>query len=137
MFRNYLKSIGRRMMKDRQSTLLNLIGLSSGLACVLLIYLWVSDERAVDRFNDKDNRLFLVMKNTPNDDGTVFTSEHTQGLLAQSMVEAFPEVEDAVSVRMEKDLGVISHGDKFIKAKPQFADKDFFKLTFPTITGRQ
>ena len=36
MFRNYLKSIGRRMMKDRQSTLLNLIGLSSGLACVLL-----------------------------------------------------------------------------------------------------
>jgi len=128
MTNTFFKSIGRRMMKDRQSTLLNLMGLSSGLACVLLIYLWVSDERSVDRFNDKDNRLFLVMKNTPNDDGTVFTSEHTQGLLAQSMVEAFPEVEDAVSVRMERDLGVISYGDKLIKAKPQFADKDFFKL---------
>jgi hypothetical protein len=68
MFGNYLKSIGRRMMKDRQSTLLNLFGLSSGLACVLLIFLWVSDERAVDRFNEKDNRLFLVVKNTPNAD---------------------------------------------------------------------
>ena len=93
-----------------------------------MIYLWVSDKRSVDKFNDKDNQLFLVMKNTPNDDGTVFTSEHTQGLLAQSMVEAFPEVEDAVSVRMERDPGVISYGDKLIKAKPQFADKDFFKL---------
>jgi putative ABC transport system permease protein len=128
MTNNFFKSIRRRLMRDRQSTLLNLIGLASGLACAFMIYLWVSDERSVDKFNEKDSRLYLVIKNSPNDDGTVFTSEHTQGLLASSMIGAFSEVEDAVSVRIEKDLGVISYGDKMIKAKPQFADKDFFNL---------
>jgi putative ABC transport system permease protein len=128
MFINYVKSITRRLMRDRQSTLLNLIGLSSGLACAFLIYLWVSDERSVDKFNEKDSRLYLVMKNSPNSDGTVSTWEVTQGLLAQSMAETFPEVEDAVSVRVEDEPGVVSYGDKNIKAKSQFADKDFFNL---------
>src|ERR1700744_1270941 len=128
MLNNPFKHLGRRLMKDRQSTLLNLIGLSSGLACAFLIYLWVSDERSIDRFNEKDSRLYLVIKNSPNADGTVFTSEHTQGLLAPSMAQTFPEVEDAVSVRIEREPGVVSYRDKNIKARRQFADKDFFNL---------
>jgi putative ABC transport system permease protein len=128
MFINYVKSIARRLTRDRQSTILNLLGLSSGLACTLLIFLWVSDERSVDKFNEKDSRLYLVMKNSPNSDGTVFTSEHTQGLLAQAIVQTFPEVEDAVSVRLDREPGVVSYGDKNIKTRCQFADKDFFNL---------
>ena len=128
MVGNYFKSIGRGMLRDRQSTLLNLIGLAVGLACAFLIYLWVSDERSVDKFNEKDSRLYLVLKNYPNADGTATTWETTQGMLAQTMAATFPEVEDAVSVRTDSDLGVVSYGDKSIKAKPQFADKDFFKL---------
>jgi hypothetical protein len=48
MFRNNLKIAWRSLLKDRQSTILNLIGLSTGLACTLLIYLWVSDELSID-----------------------------------------------------------------------------------------
>lgn len=128
MIDNFFKSIGRRLMRDRQSTLLNLIGLASGLACVFLIYLWVSDERSVDKFNEKDSRLYLVLKNSPNGDGSVTTWEVTQGMLAQTMAAAFPEVEDAVAVRVEDVPGVVSYGDKKIKATSQFVDKDFFRM---------
>jgi putative ABC transport system permease protein len=74
MFKGHFRIAWRNLIKDRQFSFLNLLGLSTGLACVLLIYLWVSDELQVDKFNDKDDRLFLVMKNSPNSEGTIFTS---------------------------------------------------------------
>ena len=134
----YFKIAWRNLIKDRQFTLLNLMGLATGLACTLLIYLWVSDERSVDKFNANDSRLYHVLKNDPNSDGTTFTSKNTQGLLAKSMAESFPEVEYAVSINKNDEQGVISDGVKNIKAKPQFADKDFFKVfSYKLIDGNK
>src|SRR5258708_5832039 len=99
MLKNYFKIAWRSLVKTRQSTILNLAGLSTGLACTLLIYLWVSNERGIDKFNANDSRLYLVIKNSPNADGTVFTSQNTQGLLAESMAKDLPEVEYAVPVK--------------------------------------
>jgi len=53
MFKNNLKIAWRNLMKDRQFTLLNLLGLSTGIACTLLIYVGVHDEYQVDKFHDK------------------------------------------------------------------------------------
>jgi len=127
MFKNYFKIALRNLLRDRQFTFLNLMGLAIGLACAFLIYLWVSDERSVDKFNEKDNRLFVMMKNSPNSDGTIYTHEHTQGLLAQSMANELPEVEYAVAVR-QADIGVVTAADKHIKATPRFVGKDFFNI---------
>ena len=137
MLSNFFKITWRNLMKDRQFTLLNLIGLSIGLACTLLIYFWVQDELSVDKFNAKDSRLFVVMKTSPNSDGTIGMYGSTQGLLAKSMAAELPEVEHAVAVRTE-DIGVISSSDKHIKAKPQFVEKDFFKIfSYPIIEGNE
>jgi hypothetical protein len=56
-----LKIAWRSLLKDRQYTLLNLFGLAAGLACAILIYLWIFDEWHVDRFNGKDDRLIKVV----------------------------------------------------------------------------
>src|SRR6202042_188915 len=101
MVKNYFKLAWRNLLKDKQSTLLNLVGLSTGLACALLIYLWVSDERSIDKFNKKDSQLYQVIKNSPNADGTIYTHGSTQAFLARSMAKELPEVEYAVSVRPE------------------------------------
>jgi putative ABC transport system permease protein len=58
MIKSYFKFAWRNIVKDRQFTVLNLIGLSTGLACSLLIYLWVNDELNVDRFHEKDGRIY-------------------------------------------------------------------------------
>ena len=117
MFKSYLKIAWRNFVRDRQFSLLNLLGLSIGLASVFLIYLWVNDERSIDRFNEKDDRLFQVLKTSLNEDGTIETHETTPGLLARSIANEIPEVEYAVSVVTETP-GIISSGNKYIKAKP-------------------
>src|SRR5580698_2474390 len=63
MLKHYLKITWRNLVKDRRFTLLNLLGLSTGLACTLLIYLWVSDEVRIDKFLPNDDRLFEVLEN--------------------------------------------------------------------------
>ena len=128
MIKNNLKIAWRSLIKDRQFTLLNLLGLSTGLACTLLIYLWVSDETHIDKFNKNDSRLYQVLKTDANGDGTVTTRETTQGLLAETMAREIPEIEYAVSVRKENQMGVLSVGGKHIKAKSEFVDKDFFNV---------
>ncbi len=88
MFKNNLKIALRNLVRDKQFTILNLIGLATGLACALLIFLWVEDELSVDKFNEKDNRIFEVMKAAPNADGTITVINSTPGLLAQEMAKA-------------------------------------------------
>jgi len=63
MLSNYLKIAWRNLLKDRQFTFLNLVGLSTGLACTFLIYLWVHDELSVDKHNEKDEHFFQMMVN--------------------------------------------------------------------------
>src|ERR1700733_6216547 len=135
MFKNHFKLAWRNLIKDRQFTFLNLIGLSAGLACTLLIYLWVTDELSVDKFNDKDGQLYIVMKTSPNADGTKVVFPVTPGILAQKMAEQLPEVEYSVAVRSE-DIGILSVNDKKMKAKSAFVDKDFLSIfSYPLIDG--
>ena len=138
MFKNYFTIAWRNLVKQKQFTVLNLLGLSTGLACVLLIWLWVNDELHVDKFNAKDNRLYQIIKTSPNSDGTLTSRETTQGLLAQEMAKSYPEIEYAVSIRREGELGILSIDEKHIKARWQFADKDFFNVfSYPLIEGNK
>src|SRR3954447_21944258 len=118
MLKSNFEIAWRNLIKDGQFSLLNLLGLSSGLACTLLIYLWVSNELQVDKFNSKDSQLYQVLKTSPNADGTVSTFESTQGMLAQSMDRELPEVEYAVAVR-HQDIGILSVNDKRIKVRSE------------------
>ncbi|HKO82814.1 MAG TPA: ABC transporter permease [Chitinophagaceae bacterium] len=127
MIRNSFKIAWRNFIRDRQFSFLNLVGLSTGLACALLIFLWVKDERSIDKFNARDSQLFQVIKTSVNADGTMDTHETTPCLLAQSMANEIPEIEYAVAV-VNGDVGILSAGNKHIKAKPKFADRDFFNV---------
>ena len=136
MFKNYFKTAWRNLIKDKQFSFLNLIGLATGLACVLLIYLWVNDELSIDKFNKNDSRLYQVLKKNKDGEGAIRIGENTQGLLAQSMAKAFPEIESATCVKKQSDPGILSVGNKHIRAKFEFAGKDFFKVfSYPLING--
>src|SRR6266487_5023107 len=125
MFKNYFKTAWRNLVKDKRFSLLNLLGLSTGLACVLLIYLWVSDELSVDKFNANDSQLYQVIKTAPTGDGGIETFPQTPGLLAQSVQKELPEVQyaSAVNADAEEVAGILSINDKHIKASSEFADK--------------
>jgi putative ABC transport system permease protein len=138
MFRYSLKIAWRNIRRDRSFTLLNLMGLSTGLACTVLIFLWVHDERSVDQFNENDSRLFQVMANWETPQG-VQTVENTPGLLAQTLRAEMPEVEYAVPVIPSSwfdKKGIIIYGDQRLEACDQFAGKDYLKVfSYPLLQG--
>ena len=153
MFKNYFKSAWRHLRKDRQFSILNLAGLSLGLACVFLIYLWVSDEWNVDKFHKNGDRLYHVMQNYPTADG-VMTIVHTPDLLAKSMAEELPGIEQAVVVSppdedeplqgilSEKENGAGANGSNnmgsSIKASEMYVTHNFFDVfSFPLLVGNK
>ena len=131
MFRHNLLLIYRTFQRFKTTFFINLIGLSTGLACALLIYLWVNDELHVDKFHEKDDRLFQVMKNLPTASG-ILTLENTQGRLAEALAEEIPEIEYAVSVipsaRWFSSKGTLSTDDTRVRADGYFVGKDYFNV---------
>ena len=138
MFRHNILIAFRNIMRHKGSFFINLTGLSTGLACTFLIYLWVTDELKFDRFHKNDSQLFQIMqKSTEN--GSVIIHESTQGPLAEAMKKDLPEVISAAPV-----LSLDKHGikipmridDKVVKTAGIFAGKQIFEMfSFPLIQG--
>jgi ABC-type antimicrobial peptide transport system permease subunit len=126
MLRHNLLITTRAFYRHRNSFLINLIGLSTGLACTFLIYLWVSDELSVDKFHEKESRLFRAMENRVGADG-IRTSRSASGLLGESLATEMPEVEYALNSSAIQSY-TLSANEKNIKSNGQFAGKDFFKM---------
>ena len=130
MFRHNILLTYRTFKRYKTSFFINLIGLSTGLVCALLIYLWVHDELSVDKFLEKDDQLFQVMQNMHRTNG-IETIEATPGLLAKTLGEEMPEIEYAVAViptTFNTSKGVISLDDTHIKSNGQYVSKDFFNV---------
>jgi putative ABC transport system permease protein len=134
MLKHNLLIIFRNFKRNKSSFLINLIGLSTGLACVLLIYMWVNDELNFDRFHEKNNQLFQVMQQFQHGE----TIEPTPGPLADALAAEIPEVEYAVPVFYPAFLGkpTLSSDNKDTKADFVYAGKDFFNMfSFQLIKG--
>ena len=131
MLRHSLLIVYRNARRNPTTFAINLIGLSTGLACVLMIALWVQSELDVDKFHQDDSRRYQVMENAKNADG-ITTGAPTPDLLASTMAEEIPEVQYATAVTPSSWFGkfAMSAGGKTFKAVGQFAGKDFFRV-FP------
>ena len=139
MFRHNLLLTYRSFKRHKSSFLINLIGLSTGLACTLLIYLWVSDELNVDKFHEKGPRLYQVMQNLPLADGA-HTTEATPGLLAKSLIEEMPEIDDAVPAAYPMagrgTRGLLSFKNTHIKANELYVGNNYFNVfSFTLLQG--
>ena len=127
MFKSYVKIAWRNLVKDKRFTLLNLIGLSTGLASALLIYLWVGDELRIDKFHQKDAQLYQVLENRVQTSG-IWTASTSSGPMAPSLAKDMPEVEYAVATVPTQNITFSLTKEKNLKANGKYADKDFFNM---------
>src|SRR5688572_4057963 len=116
MFKTNLKIAWRNLVKDKQFTFINVLGLSAGLACALLIFLWVHDESSYDKFFANDDRLYQLMERRTYD-GEVHTSEASSGLLSDAVKQQVQGAEYVAAVAPAAWFPkyTISSGDKNIK----------------------
>jgi ABC-type antimicrobial peptide transport system permease subunit len=128
MLTHYLLLSFRTFRRFKGTFFINLIGLSTGLACTLLIFLWVNDELSVDKFHENDSRLFQVMTNSVQVDG-ISTGDYTKGPLAEAFAKEMPEVEYAVATKHPYGKkGILSVADTQLEAIELYAGEDFFKI---------
>ena len=131
MFKTNLKIAWRNLIKDKQFTFLNVLGLSAGLACAFLILLWVNDELRYDKFFDNNDRLYQLFENK---------SEESSGLLSETVKQQIQGVEYAAAVAPSFWFNqyTLSSGDKNIKASGQYAGADYFNIfSFKIIDGNK
>lgn len=116
----------RSYMRYKSAFLINLIGLSTGLACTLLIYLWVNSELQVNKFHEKGDRLYEILVNITTS-SSVSTNMATPALLPQTLAETMPEVEYASTQSWLSDY-TLSYQETNIKATGQYAGEDYFHV---------
>jgi putative ABC transport system permease protein len=139
MFKNYLKIAFRNLKKDKQFTFLNVLGLSAGLACTLLIYLWVHDELSYDQFFDHNDQVYQVMEHRTGNGGQQLTDE-SSGLVSESIKLIAPDILYAAPVAPADwwQKFTLTVGDKNLKASGQYAGKDYFNIfSFKMLDGEK
>jgi putative ABC transport system permease protein len=129
MLRHNFLIAWRNAKKDKSTFLINLIGLSTGLACVLLIYLWVNEELSVDKFHKNSARIYQVIEHVEFSDG-VQTLIETSGPMAELLADEMPEVEYAAASIPPNWFGehLLSVGENHLKATGQLVSKDYFNI---------
>ncbi|HKK47016.1 MAG TPA: ABC transporter permease, partial [Balneolaceae bacterium] len=126
MLKNYIKIAWRNLVKGKIYSFINITGLAVGIACCLLIGLYVFQQLRFDRFNEHSNRIYRV--NYVNKYGNGVTKlAQTPIALAGFLKRNFSEVEKAAKIF--KQPGVVrlaSH--QMFDENFLVAGKDFFKI---------
>lgn len=91
MFKNYIKIAIRNLLKNKVYSLINILGLSIGLATSLLILLYVVNEWSYDLFHSKSERLFRVVQ-TMESETNVEEDATTPFLLGPVLDAEFPDL---------------------------------------------
>ncbi|MFY0591064.1 ABC transporter permease [Roseivirga sp.] len=126
MFKHNLLIAFRNFKRHKVSFFINLIGLTTGLSCALLIFLWVNDEKSMDKFYKHEARLYQVMEHFQQDFG-VRTVTSTSGLMASALKLEVPEVETAAVTGAFQDVNV-SVEEKLIRANGLYTSEELFKI---------
>lgn len=134
MFKNFFKVAIRGLWRQKGYSFLNVGGLAIGMACTLLILLWIRDERAVDNFHAKGDRLYSVFERQYYD-GKIESGHFTPGVLPEEMKKVLPEVELSSGFDGGERM-TFQVGDKILKQDGAYAGADFFRMfTYPLLQG--
>ncbi|HWJ90525.1 MAG TPA: ABC transporter permease, partial [Flavisolibacter sp.] len=134
MLKNYLKTAFRNLWKNKTYSFLNILGLSVGITCAALIFLWVENELTFDHQHQKRRNLYLILENQKYDAKT-YTFSATPGVLAQGMKDEIPGVKNACRSTWGQSY-LFGLDDKTIYERGILADSSLFSMfTIPFVKG--
>jgi len=126
MFKNYLLTAFRNLLKNRTYSLLNISGLALGITCAALIFLWVEDELEFDNYFPNKEFLYKV-KDRQTYDGKTFTFDATPGPLAAGMKTEIPGIKSTARTTWG-DRYLFTKGDKSIYEQGLQVDPEFLQM---------
>ena len=130
MFRNYFKTAFRNMRRNKLFTGLNIFGLATGLACSILIFLWVQDELSYDKFNPGAARMFRLTAQVKDIETAAVPSA-----FAAAMKREIPAVSKTTRVIPEQLIVTIGTR-RFDEKHVYYADSNFLQMfNYPLLRG--
>lgn len=126
MIKNYFKIALRNLVKSKTFSGINVVGLALGMACSLLIMLWIKDELSVDAFHANKQQLYRIYMRE-HFSGKVQGVIWTPGPLAEELKKSVPEIEMTTPYEWASNE-TFSLGDKIHKQQTNAASADFFKM---------
>ena len=137
MVKNYLKIAVRNLLRHKGYSLINIAGLAIGMACCILILLFVQDELSYDRYHKKAEQIHRLVLEIQAP-GKIIDIALSSAPIGPALVNDYPEVSNAV--RFCSSFGqkaLISYGDtRLYEDRFFFADSTVFDVfTFPLMKG--
>jgi len=127
MLKNYIAIALRNFLKHKSYTIINIAGLAIGMACCLLIALYVQDDLSYDRYHTNADRIHRITLHGRLA-GIEIHSVTSAAPMAGVLVSEFPEVEAAVRLDDTSDI-LVRYGDRqFNESRIFFADSTYFKI---------
>ena len=135
MFNNLLRHSVRSFKRQRAYIIINILGLSIGIACSLLIALFVLNEASYDKYNVKKDRIVRMVLNGKIG-GQEITGAYSPAIMGPTMAREFPEVEDFLRMDAIGPTVIEYNNQTFTEEQLIQADSSFFNFfTIPVLKG--
>jgi putative ABC transport system permease protein len=135
MLNNLIKLSLRSFKRQRVYIIINILGLSIGIACSLLIALYVINEASYDKFNTKRDRIYRTILNGKIG-GQEVTAASSPAIMGSTMVKEFPEIEDFLRMNNNGPTVLEYNNQTFTEDHLVEADSSFFNFfSIPVLKG--
>ena len=137
MFKSYFKTALRNLQRNKIYSFTNITGLSLGLACAMLIILYVKDEVSYDRFHKDINQVYRVCTDRLKPDGSVDGKDaYTSYIQGPKFTAAIPEIK--AFIRYQDGQRDIQTGTEIKSQQILYTDSNFFSVfSFPLLSGNR
>lgn len=135
MIKNYITTAIRNITKHKFFSIINILGLSVGIACSLFVALYILDEVSYDKFNENGDRIYRVVLDAKVGDQKVKGTSTTAKLSGALRTEVAP-VENASTVQGWGSTSFLYENKKYIERGAIVVDSGFLQIfTYPLIHG--
>jgi putative ABC transport system permease protein len=136
MLKNYLKIALRYLTKNKTYSIINIGGLAIGMACTILIMIWINYEFNYDAFHKNKDQIYWAVREYNYPDGTKEYSPVNVLPLANALTTEYPEIKKAARFNDAFGEFPLRFKDKVLYANGAPTDQDFFEIfTFPFLYG--
>jgi putative ABC transport system permease protein len=136
MIKNYLKTAWRSLLKNKFFSLINIVGLSLGMAACLLILQYVNFELSYDHFNDNASDIYRVVNDRYQNNKLIQHGTITYSAVSKAMKDDYPEVANYTRL-LPTGNQILTYNDKKIPKEGSIAvDNSFFAMfSYPFLSG--
>jgi putative ABC transport system permease protein len=135
MIKNYLKVAARSILKQKGFSIINIVGLAIGIACSILIFIFVTHELSYDRFHEKSERIYrLAVRASVGD--TKIRQTYSSSMTFKRLLAEFPEIETGVKFLNLGRTPIVLGEKTYYESKFFAVDSTFFDVfSVPLIHG--